>query len=145
MVSRVVSHRLAEPDTVPALHHPRPRCADTQEESAVRQLLQAQRGRREQRGTARTQLHHKRSELDRRRLGREVRQSGQRVVAPHLGHPQRIDTDAFGGLGELHCARQPGLDHGADLHRLPRFPVVPAASSRILGMLQRCATAISPR
>ena len=58
-------HRLAEPDTVPALHHSGPRRADTKQESAVRQLLQAQRGRREQRGTARTKLHHKRSQLDR--------------------------------------------------------------------------------
>jgi hypothetical protein len=108
--------RLAEPDAVPALHHARPRGSDAQQEAAVRELLQAERGRRQHRRTARTQLHHKGSQVDRRRLGGDERQPGQRVVTPDLRRPQRIDTEPLGRRGELHCARQPGLDHGSDLH-----------------------------
>ena len=109
MVSRVVCTGLRNRTPCQPSITRGPRAADAQQESAARQLLQAQRRGRQQRRTARTQLHHKRSELDRRRLGREVRQSGECVVTPHLGHPQRVDTDPLGGHCELDCARRAGV------------------------------------
>src|SRR5581483_12041171 len=69
-------YRLAKTDTVPALHHAGARRSDSQQESAVRQFLETQRRAGEQRRAARTQLHHKRSELDQRSLGGEVGQPG---------------------------------------------------------------------
>ena len=109
-------HRFAKADAVPALHDAWARRADPQDEATRRQLFEAQGRRRQQRGTARTQLHDKRSESHRRRLGRQVGQAGQRVVAPDLGNPQRVDPDPLGGHCELDGARQSGFDHGADLH-----------------------------
>ena len=109
-------HRPSEPDAVPALHDPRSRHADAEVEPSAGEGLQAEGGRGEEGRAARAELDDERPEPDRGRACGEIRQPGQGVVAPDLGHPQRRDADAFGFARERGRVGMVGIDEGTDSH-----------------------------
>jgi len=79
-------------------------------------------------------------------LGRHVCpvQSARRSPTPRAPTTNRHRC-VSAGLGELHCAGQPGLDHGADLHGCLAFRVVPARPRASLACFNGALPRISQR
>ena len=104
--------RLAERLAVPALDDLRARHPETEDQAAVAQVVERERVHRGRGRRARRDLHDAGAELDRRRVRGDPHERRERVRAPRLRAPHRVEAELLGLLRELR-----------DLRGRPRAPV----------------------
>ena len=92
--------RPPEGHAVPALGHLRAGHAEAEPEAPARQHVERGGGHRRGRRRARGDLHQRRAEPDPLRHRGQVAEHRHRVLAPRLGHPDRVETDPVGLLGQ---------------------------------------------
>ena len=95
------SERLAVRLAVPALHDLRAGHAETEDEAALAQVVDGDGVHRRRRRRATGELHHAGAQLDRRRVRGEVGEWAERVGAPRLGRPHRVEAEALRLLGQF--------------------------------------------